>query len=98
LQTPLQTGGLPLSPGQRVQLELARALLRQPSLLILDESLDWLDDLPERELLLNALFSEGAHWTLIVVSQSADILSRCDKVYEIRDRKLQAAARPGALV
>lgn len=98
MQTPLQTGGLPLSPGQRVQLELARALLRQPSLLILDESLDWLDDLPEREMLLDALFAEGAPWTLIVVSQSADILSRCDKVYEIRDRKLLGAARPGALV
>lgn len=98
LQTQLQTGGLPLSPGQRVQLVLARALLRQPKLLILDESLDWLDDLPERELLLDALFTPDAPWTLIVVSQSADILSRCDRVYEVRDRKVLEARRPGALV
>ncbi len=98
LHTPLQTGGLPLSPGQRVQLVLARALLRQPKLLILDESLDWLDDLPEREMLLETLFDADAPWTLIVVSQSPDILSRCDRIYEVRDRKVLEAHLPGALV
>lgn len=97
LNTPLQTGGLPLSPGQRVQLVLARALLRRPKLLILDESLDWLDDLPEREVLLDTLFSPNAPWTLIVVSQSPDILSRCERVYEVKDRTVQEA-QPGARV
>lgn len=97
LNTKLQTGGLPLSPGQRVQLVLARALLRQPKLLILDESLDWLDDLLEREMLLDALFAPGAPWTLIVVSQSEDILARCDRVLEVRDRQVREARPAGAL-
>jgi len=98
LHTQLQTGGLPLSPGQRVQLVLARALLRQPKLLILDESLDWLDDLPKREMLLDALFATDAPWTLIVVSQSPDILSRCDRILEVKDRKVMESRQPGALV
>lgn len=98
LNTRLQTGGLPLSPGQRVQLVLARALLRQPKLLILDESLDWLDDLPEREMLLEALFVPEAPWTLVVVSQSDDILERCDRVLEVHERQVRMVKPSGTLV
>jgi ABC-type bacteriocin/lantibiotic exporter with double-glycine peptidase domain len=88
LNTVLQTGGLPLSPGQRVQLEIARALVHKPRLLIIDEALDVLDDLPNREKLLDTMFRPNAPWTLIVVSDSADILSRCDKTYQLLDRRL----------
>jgi ABC-type bacteriocin/lantibiotic exporter with double-glycine peptidase domain len=91
--TKLATGGLPLSPGQRVQLELARALTHKPRLLILDQCLDVLDGLGERESLLDFLFSRERGWTLIVVSQDEDILRRCDKVYEVRERKVTEVAR-----
>lgn len=88
IHTRLSSGGQPLSPGQRVQLELARALLHNPRLLILDESLDYLDDLPQKDRLLEVLFSPRAPWTLIAVSQDPTILSRCERVYALRDRKI----------
>lgn len=83
LETMLKTGGLPLSPGQRVQLEIARALAHKPRLLIVDEALDTLDDLPEREQLLETIFRKDAPWTLLVVSDSAEILSRCDQIFQL---------------
>lgn len=89
INTMLSTGGQPLSPGQRVQLEIARALARRPRVLILDECLDHLDDLPEREQLFNRLFSREKPWTLIVTSQSPEILGRCDSVYELTGRQVR---------
>mgnify|MGYP001220197237 CR=1 FL=1 len=89
IHTHLATGGQPLSPGQRVQLEIARALARRPRVLILDECLDHLDDLPERDQLFNRLFDREMPWTLIVTSQSPEILGRCDSVFELAARKVR---------
>lgn len=93
LHTELISGGLPLSPGRRVQLELARALLHRPRLLILDECVDLLDDLPERGALLDFLFDEARPWTLIIVSHSLDVLDRCQAIYRIQDRRLVEGVR-----
>ncbi len=88
LETMLSTGGRPLSPGQRVQFEIARALLREPRVLILDECMDKLDDLPDRARLLDTLFSPDSRWTLVVASLSPEVLGRCGVLYELRDGKL----------
>ncbi|MBK9166617.1 MAG: ATP-binding cassette domain-containing protein [Bryobacterales bacterium] len=80
LSAELATGGQPLSRGQSGRLMVARALAGHPRLLILDESLDRIDDDHDRETLFSALFSSGAPWTLLVVSSSPEILSRCDRV------------------
>jgi len=93
INTHLRTGGLPLSPGQRVQLELARALVHKPRLLILDECVDLLDGLPERDILLDFLFDPNRQWTLIIVSHSQDVLDRCQAVYELRNRTLVEVKR-----
>jgi ABC-type bacteriocin/lantibiotic exporter with double-glycine peptidase domain len=89
LHTQLSTGGAPLSHGQRVQLEIARALVHKPRLMVLDECLEALDDLPERGMLLDHLFDKKAPWTLIVATQSADILSRCSRVFEVKNHMVK---------
>jgi len=93
IRTRLATGGAPLSSGQAVQLELARALAHEPRLLILDECLDWLEDLPERGRLLDLVFRPRERWTVIVASHNEEILRRCDRVYEIRNRNLAEMKR-----
>lgn len=93
IHTVLATGGAPLSAGQAIQLELARALAHEPRLLILDECLDWLEDLPERARLLDLVFNPRNRWTVIVASHNGEILRRCDRVYEIHDRNLREVKR-----
>lgn len=93
IHTPLSTGGAPLSAGQAIQLELARALAHEPRLLVLDECLDWLEDLPERSRLLDLIFGPRGRWTVIVASHNTEILGRCDRVYEIRNGKLMEVTR-----
>ncbi|MGQ9916643.1 MAG: peptidase domain-containing ABC transporter [Bryobacteraceae bacterium] len=93
VNTALATGGAPLSAGQAVQLELARALAHEPRLLLLDECLDWLEDLPERGRLLELVFRPRDRWTVIVASHNGEILGRCDRVYEIQQGTLREAKR-----
>ncbi|MCX7665062.1 MAG: ABC transporter ATP-binding protein/permease [Gemmataceae bacterium] len=79
LQTTLIPTGSPLSFSQSLRLCIARAILGNPRLLILDGVLD-LIDLSDSKLLLDVLFSKQAPWTLIVATRSARVIERCDKV------------------
>ena len=68
------------SGGQRQRLEIARALLRNPRILVLDEATDGLDHALEQRLRGN-LKRRGM--TLIVVSHRASTLAACDRVLRL---------------
>jgi ABC-type bacteriocin/lantibiotic exporter with double-glycine peptidase domain len=88
LKTVLSTAGRPLSPGQAGRLMLARAIAGQPRLLILDETIDYFDDVRDREFLFQTLFGEDRRWTIVIASSSPEILERCDHVYMLVDHHL----------
>ncbi|MEP7365839.1 MAG: ABC transporter ATP-binding protein [Acidobacteriota bacterium] len=83
LNTPLATGGRPLSGGQAVRLMLARAFAGRPRLLLIDESLDWLDDAAGRDQALQTVFDPKAPWTLLVATNRPDIAARCGRVMRL---------------
>jgi ABC-type bacteriocin/lantibiotic exporter with double-glycine peptidase domain len=94
LATQLTTGGSPLSPSQALRLMIARAILAGPRLLLLDGVLDQIEDLQIRGPLVTTLFAADAPWTLVVTTEREAIWRLCDRVFVLRDRRLQEHLRP----
>jgi subfamily B ATP-binding cassette protein MsbA len=77
-QTRLGFDGLKLSGGQRQRIGLARALLRRPDLLILDEATSAVDAFSERRL--GALLKERRWFrTALVISHRKSTLAACEE-------------------
>ncbi|MBM3332441.1 ABC-F family ATP-binding cassette domain-containing protein [candidate division WOR-3 bacterium] len=75
-----------LSPGERARLELARVLVREPNLLILDEPTNFLD-IGQREWLER--FLEEFAGTVLVVSHDRVFLDRVvNRVFDLRRSRL----------
>ncbi len=77
LETVLSPGGHPLTNSQRSRLILARAIIRKPQLLLVDEALDGLE-IETLEKLEAALFDAREPRTLVLVTRDPDLLRRCD--------------------
>ena len=69
-----------LSGGQRQRLEIARALVRNSSILVLDEATSALDAKTEQKLNRN-LKQRGC--SCIVVAHRANTIARCDRVIKL---------------
>lgn len=77
--SPVQQGGTNFSGGQRQRLCIARALVNQPKVLILDDSTSALDSATEEQVKrsLNESFSD---MTLISIAQKISSVSDCDRI------------------
>ncbi|MEM7413073.1 MAG: ATP-binding cassette domain-containing protein [Myxococcota bacterium] len=91
LGTHLATEGSPLARGQVAALTLARALVAKPRLLLLDEALIHIET-HTRKQVLDTLFAADAPWTLVAVTDSADVIERCSRVVELSDPNARAVA------
>jgi ABC-type multidrug transport system fused ATPase/permease subunit len=81
LDTIVGERGVSLSGGQRQRIALARALIRQPELLILDDTTSALDPETERVVLGNLRGALGGTTVLMVASRPSTIALADDVIY-----------------
>lgn len=93
---PLRERGEGLSGGQRQSITLARALLHDPNILILDEPTSAMDTATEQSV-LGRLESWLKMKTLIVVTHRNTVLSLCDRVLVMDKGTLIADTTPERL-
>jgi ATP-binding cassette subfamily C protein len=79
--------GALLSGGERQRLAIARAILRQPRVLILDEATNALDDESEHRL-LSGLRRALPKATILLVSHSDSSLNHCDRIIRFETGRL----------
>lgn len=79
--------GLKMSGGQIQRIGIARALYRQPSLLILDEATNSLDEKTENKI-LDYLFKEFKDKIIIFCTHKKKLLKYCNKIIEVKNRKI----------
>lgn len=86
INTIVGDSGKALSGGQKQRISIARALFRNPVILILDESTSALDSKTEARLLHN-LFEKLANLTIVNVTHRESHARYCSKVIELPSNK-----------
>jgi ATP-binding cassette, subfamily B, bacterial len=82
IDTMIGEGGLKLSGGEKQRLSIARALLRQPKLLIFDEATSALDSLTEEEITdtIRNISSHQEQITILIAHRLSTIM-HADRIY-----------------
>ncbi|MBQ8031175.1 MAG: ABC transporter ATP-binding protein, partial [Butyrivibrio sp.] len=80
-------GGKNFSGGQKQRLAIARALVRKPEILILDDSASALDFLTDKKL-REAIAAMDNPPTTFIVSQRASSVLSCDRIIVLDDGKV----------
>lgn len=86
-QTELGQEGVNLSGGQKQRLSIARALMRKPRILILDDCTSALDAYTEAEV-LNGLRKLTGKMTVLLISQRISTVRKADRILCMEDGKV----------
>ena len=97
LDTQLGELGVNLSGGQKQRISIARALIRNPKLLILDDCLSAVDTETE-EIILNEIKSLSPAPSTIIVSHRISTLRHCEQIIVLEDGEIKEMGRPEELM
>lgn len=81
--------GVRLSGGQRQRIGIARALYRNPDLLILDEATSALDNLTEQAV-MEAVHNLGNQKTIILIAHRLSTVRQCDRIFYLEQGQVIA--------
>lgn len=97
LETLVGERGVQLSGGQKQRIALARALLREPTVLVLDDPMSAVDARTE-SIILRALDRAGEGRTMVLVTHRAGAAQRCDRVVVLDGGKVVEEGTPSELL
>ncbi|MEQ1919323.1 MAG: ATP-binding cassette domain-containing protein, partial [Elusimicrobiota bacterium] len=97
LDTPLGDRGARLSGGQRQRLAIARAVLKDPKLLILDEATSNLDAGSERAV-QNAMERLYPGRTVVMIAHRLSTVQKADRIVVMRHGRIEEAGTHGELL
>lgn len=80
--------GIFLSGGQKQRIVIARAILKNPKILILDEATNALDKNTEYKI-LNDISKIKKDMAIILISHDSDVIKKCDEIYKIENNKIK---------
>jgi len=85
--------GSMISGGQRQRIAIARALVKRPKLLILDEATTALDPKTEREICLTLQQLKGGI-TILAISHQSMVVECADWAYQLKEGRLERIKEP----
>lgn len=99
LDTVIGEGGLKLSGGERQRLSIARALLRQPNLMIFDEATSALDSITEEEIsnTIRHITAERQHITIMIAHRLSTVM-HADHILVLEKGKIAETGNHAELV
>lgn len=90
LDTKIGEGGIKISGGERQRLAIARALLRQPEMIIFDEATSSLDSLTESEITetIKRITSQHPSLITVMVAHRLSTVAHADRIYVLEKGKI----------
>lgn len=97
LETLIGEKGVAISGGQKQRVSMARAMIREPELLILDDSLSAVDAKTEQAI-INNIQTVRQNKTTIIVTHRLSAVSHADHILVIEDGRIAEAGTPQTLL
>lgn len=99
LDTVIGEGGVKVSGGEKQRLSIARALLRQPRLMVFDEATSSLDSITEEEIskTIRALSNNEHHITVLIAHRLSTVM-HADRIYVLEKGKLVETGKHADLI
>lgn len=95
--TVLAQGGLNLSGGQKQRLCIARAMIKKPKILILDDSTSAVDTATEAKI-RNAFYNELKDTTVFIIAQRISSVKDADEILVIDDGEIKGIGKHEELI